>query len=249
MFQAIAIFILTDAFIYAYIITYLTTLTDRWWWFPRCENFYPETWGDDPIWRAYCSNGWLNKPLNRLPLHQCRPHCLGCLWRWDGELGTWFISMVKNCPPPRGDQNCLTGPTPSYAHDSIQEMERIRWAVPGTPFVPSLDPCMVCLPAFPTKINQMQVHHTLILWDICLKKPNVQWHSFNHSKNDCRLIGWCVSTQLSTKNRFSNQFQPRNDCFFRGRWWKVLHLPTSKKDPGWTIKPQVDPTPLTKKTT
>ena len=35
---------------------------DRWWQLKHFWNFHPEPWGNDPIWRAYFSNGLVQPP-------------------------------------------------------------------------------------------------------------------------------------------------------------------------------------------
>ncbi len=35
------------------------------WWFQTCFNFTPATWGNDPIWRAYFSDGLVQPPTSQ----------------------------------------------------------------------------------------------------------------------------------------------------------------------------------------
>ena len=43
-------------------------IIDRWWQLKHFWNFHPDPWGNDPIWRAYFSNGWLKHQLVYQPL-------------------------------------------------------------------------------------------------------------------------------------------------------------------------------------
>ena len=50
-------------------------------------HFYPEPWGNVPIWRAYVSKGW----FNRQPEHVCHHWYVSC--RWKGRIfeRSWTI--------------------------------------------------------------------------------------------------------------------------------------------------------------
>ena len=51
-------------------------------------NFHPKNWGNDPIWRAYFSDGWLNHQL-------VKSHCKDPAPMSQSTYDSWFMS------PPR----------------------------------------------------------------------------------------------------------------------------------------------------
>ena len=104
---------------YEWFWTLLTQKCTR-WWFQRFFIFIP-TWGNDPIWRAYFSNGLKLQPSEsrwQLPTRSCE-------WRgaaaastifgstlavWDllGNNGRWWECRWRKqaCCEGRGSSNC-----------------------------------------------------------------------------------------------------------------------------------------------
>ena len=84
------------------------------WWFQRFLIFKP-TWGNNPIWRAYFSNGWLNHQLEKhwghvfVFLHVC---CMDV-----GNLNHWVKILQLHSMG-------------LFSSQALRKLEEIDWDMP-----------------------------------------------------------------------------------------------------------------------
>ncbi len=108
------------------------------WWFHTCFYFYPDPWGDDPIWRAYFSNG-LKPPTS--DVIWCYADCLALrtsnIYMTQMRVGSgWFwrcVAMIDHFPetsaegcPQRVTSLSMEGHCGSYHGNSRSSSEILR---------------------------------------------------------------------------------------------------------------------------
>ena len=85
------------------------TKASSWWWFQRFFIFTP-TWQDDPIWRAYFSDGLVQPPTSHRILGLPFP-LFGLRWIWGLDFSPWLpgAGFCGSYPKGLGRSTTLSG--------------------------------------------------------------------------------------------------------------------------------------------